>query len=164
MLPWKKQKVPWFFNELLFCKVNDAINFPLAILIILEGSRVEMFPESANLTCRTILQKKRFFTTEAMLTLSVQIFIGRLPTENRKALWWLWDHRKVNIFPNNIDFNRPRPGDLNETSRADPHAGCCGSWGEKNPRLPDYMVLDHFNRLHKSIADGWTYQFKVYLF
>ncbi len=33
-------------------------------------------------------------------------------------------------------ITRLRPGDLDETPRADPHAGCCGGWGRKNPGYP----------------------------
>jgi len=53
------------------------------------------------------------------LRLSVQIFITRLPTEKRKALGWLWDHRKVNIFPKTIDFKWLRPDNPDEPPYTD---------------------------------------------
>jgi hypothetical protein len=35
-------------------------------------------------------------------------------------------------------ITRPRPGNLDEMPCADPHAGCRGAGGLKNPRLPDW--------------------------
>ena len=40
---------------------------------------------------------------------------------------------------------------LNETPRAETHAGCCGGWGEKIPRLPDF---GDFCRLVRCVALG----------
>ncbi len=38
--------------------------------------------------------------------------------------------------PTQVFTTRLRPGNLDETPRADPHAGCCGVWGRKTPGYP----------------------------
>ena len=43
---------------------------------------------------------------------------------------------ELSIFISEYYRTRPRPGNLDETPCADPHAGCCGGWGIQTTGYP----------------------------
>ena len=50
--------------------------------------------------------------------------------------------------PTQVIITRLRPGDLDETPRADPHAGWCGGWGRPPPATRLSLVFQYVDQIY----------------